>query len=48
MNLEQKLVKYIESLTGVDSMNSTSIVSDWNSQNAIDYNTASNVFVNQI
>ena len=35
-------------LTGVDSMNSTSIVSDWNSQNAIDYNTASNVFVNQI
>jgi hypothetical protein len=36
------------SLTGVDSMNSTSIVSDWNSQNAIDYNTATNVFVNQI
>ena len=36
------------SLTGVDSMNSTSIVSDWNNQNAIDYNTATNVFVNQI
>jgi len=35
-------------LTGVDSMNSTSIVSSWNSQNAIDYNTATNVFVNQI
>jgi hypothetical protein len=35
-------------LTGVDSMNSTSIVSDWNNQNAIDYNTATNVFVNQI
>ena len=36
------------SLTGVDSMNSASIVSDWNNQNAIDYNTATNVFVNQI